>query len=195
VDDVPVLGPESDHRELQDLLASYGAPAYIRRARRVEEALNHLVLRCRRQRDVWLKVTRTRLALLKAHAGDWAILRPHVEDETDLVVLRRLYDELSPGLRVPVTPTTSTRVLRCALTDVVECLERFNRRWQKYLAEHDLAPINELREGYNRYYVFEKECAVRSAAVARQGFRRLEPLTFADLSAELPLLLVPRIKN
>ena len=52
----------------------------------------------------------------------------------------------------------------------------------------DLARVNQLRDGYNRYYVLEKECAVRSPKVARQGFRPLPPLTTADLAAELPPL-------
>jgi hypothetical protein len=41
--------------------------------------------------------------------------------------------------------------------------------------------------------VLEKECAVRSARIARQGFVPLEPLTIDDVSAQLPLLPVPRL--
>ena len=56
----------------------------------------------------------------------------------------------------------------------------------------DLSAVNELRKGYNRYYVLEKECAVRSARIARQGFAPLPPLTTGDLVAQFPLLPVPR---
>ena len=56
----------------------------------------------------------------------------------------------------------------------------------------DLSGINELRDGYNRYYVLEKEFAVRSARVARHGFVPLEPVTSGVLFELLPLLPVPR---
>ena len=59
------------------------------------------------------------------------------------------------------------------------------------LEETDLTEVNALREGYNRYYLLEKECAVRSARLARQGFRRLEPVTLEELAALLPPLPVP----
>ena len=94
------------------LLGRYAAPAYARRARRVEDAYADLLDACRRQRDEWLE---------------------------------------------PV-------------------------RWL----------LGELRDGYNRFYVLEKECAVHSPVIARQGFRPLEPLTAADLVAALPPLPVPR---
>ena len=68
----------------------------------------------------------------------------------------------------------------------------FNRRWRQFLDAVDLRPINELRDGYNRYYVLEKEFAVRSARVARHGFVPLAPLTAAALFELLPLLPVPR---
>jgi hypothetical protein len=37
----------------------------------------------------------------------------------------------------------------------------------------------------------EKECAVRNARVARQGFQTLPPLTLEELSSLLPPLSVP----
>ena len=58
----------------------------------------------------------------------------------------------------------------------------------------DLGPVNEVREGYNRYYLLEKECALRSPLLARQGFVRLNPLTVDDLAALLPPLPVPQLK-
>jgi len=48
--------------------------------------------------------------------------------------------------------------------------------------------VNELRDGYNRYYVFEKECATRSPLVARHGFRPLPPVSHADLLERFPPL-------
>ena len=65
-------------------------------------------------------------------------------------------------------------------------------KWE--LGQVDVAEVNRLRDGYNRWYVLEKECAVRSHAVARQGFVPLPPLTSAELAEHLPLLPVPRVK-
>ena len=193
MDDVPVLGPDTE-REQRELMASLDAPAFVRRARQVQNAYDDLIARARRQRLEWLTVVRVRLGLLRALAGEWDTLRPLVHDDAELDALRALHDELRPKLRAPVAPTTAAGTLRRTLRHVADGLALFNRRWQRYLSEIDLAPVNELREGYNRHYVFEKECAVRSPAVARQGFRRLEPLTLGDVAAELPLLPVPRIR-
>jgi hypothetical protein len=57
-----------------------------------------------------------------------------------------------------------------------------------------LGPLNELRDGYNRYYLLEKECAIRSVALARRGFTPLPPLTLDDLAVLLPPLPVPQLK-
>ena len=56
----------------------------------------------------------------------------------------------------------------------------------------DFTALNELREGYNRFYVLEKECVVRSLALARVGFVPLPPMTLAELTRLLPPLYVPR---
>ncbi len=138
-------------------------------------------------------MVRTRLGQLAALAGDWEALRPALADDDQLDMLRRLHDELRPALRVPVAPTASARALRRSAAALCASIVRFNRRWQEYLGGVDLAPLNALREGYNRHYVLEKECAVRSARLAREGFRRLAPLTAGELAALFPPLPVPRL--
>jgi hypothetical protein len=55
-----------------------------------------------------------------------------------------------------------------------------------------LGEVNRLRAGYNQYYVLEKECMVRSANIAREGFRPLPPATTADLLALFPLVRMAR---
>jgi hypothetical protein len=147
-----------------------------------------------KQRNEWLEMVRLRLGLVHGLAGNWDALRPLLADKGQLSALRDLHTELAPQLRAPVELTTSVWVLRQALTELQESIERFNRRWVAFVAQVDLAAINTAREGYNRYYLLEKECAVRSASVARQGFHRLEPLTGADVVALLPPLPVPRLR-
>jgi hypothetical protein len=64
-----------------------------------------------------------------------------------------------------------------------------------FLHTVNVTPVNELRAAYNRYYLLEKECALRSVRLARQGFRRLEPLTVEELALLLPLLPVPELND
>lgn len=195
MDDIPILGRDDDSRMFSRLLTQFDAPAYIRRARAVQAALDQLLDRCRRQRAEWLKMVRLRVGMLHALSCDWDALRPLLADDEQLDILRYQLAALAAPLRAPIEPTTSARSLRRALRELNESLEQFNAHWRKYLANVNLASVNELRDGYNRYYVLEKECAVRSARVARQGFVRLEPLTIEELSAEFPLLPVPRLRG
>jgi hypothetical protein len=176
----------------REVLAQYDAPAYVRRARAVEQAYEALLARCRQQREQWLEMVRLRVGILRATAGDWEALRPHVADDAQLDLLRNLHDTLAPLLRAPVEPTRAARPLRQALLELQQSIRRFNRRWEDYLAALDVAEVNEARAKYNRYYLLEKECALRSQAVARQGFRRLEPISPDDVARLFPPLACPR---
>jgi hypothetical protein len=190
MDAVPIAGRDDD--AFKQLLSQYDAPAYVRRARQVQAAFDDLLARCRRQRDEWSQMARLRLGMLRALAGGWDVLRPLLADEDQLRILQELEAALNPRLRVPVEPATSARVLKQALAELCESLKRFNCRWAAYLAEVDVSAVNKLRDGYNRFYLLEKECAVRNARVARQGFQPLPPLTVEELSSLLPPLPVPR---
>ena len=79
-------------------------------------------------------------------------------------------------IRAHVRPSSSGRVLQRALGELKESIERFNRRWQEFLHQVDLTHVNRLRDGYNRYYLLEKECAVRTFA--------LNPFELARSSAQ-----------
>lgn len=190
-----ILGRDGAEEAVKRFLSQYDAPAYIRRARGVEAAVEQLLDYCRRRRAEWLEIVRLRIAMLHALAGDWNNLLHFVADEHQLDILRYHLAALASVLRAPVQPTTSARALRRALHELHESLQRFNQRWQGFLASVDLTSINELREDYNRYYVLEKECAVRSARVARQGFVPLPPFTLDDLASQFPLLPVPLLRE
>ena len=137
---------------------------------------------------------RIHLGLLRALASDWRRLLPLLSDESQVAVLDHLEAVLQPRLRHPVEPAQSLRTLQRVLAELNESLARFNERWGRFLESVDLTQVNKLREGYNRYYLLEKECAVRSYRIALQGFQRLEPLTVSDLETLLPPLPVPHIK-
>ena len=195
MDEIPILSRDDGSHTVKQFMAQYDAPAYVRRARRVDAEWEGLLARCRRQREEWLALVRTRLAMLHALAGDWGRLAPLLADTEHIEALRRLHAELRPELRLPVPPTTSVRALRRAVAELAESVERFNRRWREYLGAVDLGPVNAARDGYNRWYVLEKECALRSARLARQGFRPLAPLTLEAVVAALPPLPVPRLRG
>jgi hypothetical protein len=192
--DMPIAGPGLEGQLLQRVVAQYGAPAYIRRAQQVQDALDRLMDRCRKQRDEWLPLVRLRLGLLKSLSADWDQLASWLAGQGQIEVLAHLHETLAPRLRVRVEPNTAPRVLRRALAELVESINRFNRRWVEYMDQLDLGEVNRLREGYNRYYLLEKECAVRSVRVAMQDFARLAPLTKADVAEMFPLLPVPQLR-
>src|SRR5437667_8685195 len=104
-----------DGAELNELIGLFDAPAYVRRARGVEEALEYLLARARHQRDEWLEMVRLRLGTLHALAGDWSALRPWLADDDQVRVLQGLYETLSPRLRLPPERNRSPRALRRAL--------------------------------------------------------------------------------
>jgi hypothetical protein len=195
MDETGILSNDRESKIFHQVMALHGAPAFVRRAQNVQYAWDGLLERCRRQRREWLEMTRVRLALLRALAGSWAALEPLLADAADVEVLAALERELQPALRQPMAATASQRKLLAALEEFIDSLEHFNDRWRNYLAALDLAEVNRLREDYNRYYVFEKECVVRSAAIARQGFQRLPPLTVADVAAVFPCLSCMRLND
>jgi hypothetical protein len=157
----------------------------------VELALEHLLEKGRKQREKWLLMVRINLARLHALAGDWSALAPWL-DEAQRQGLQELYALLAPRLRAPVERTTSARMLWWALRELIVSLERFNSRWLAWVAELDPGPVNEAREGYNRFYLVEKEAALRNPTLARRGYQPLGPLTAGEVLGHLPVLFVPR---
>jgi hypothetical protein len=110
-----------------------------------------------------------------------------VERAYDQLIERcaRKRTELLAGVRLH-RRTRNTR-----LRDLRASIARFNRRWWTFLEQLDLTEINRLRDGYNRYYQLEKECAVGSERLASMTFRRLEPVTVEEIRDRFPLLPLP----
>jgi hypothetical protein len=189
--------PGRDEHELffDQVVSHFDAPAYVRRGRQVQDAFQDLVDRCAAQRREWLAMPTLRLGHLFALTGDEDRLIPILANVDQVTVLLALQAELRPQLRIAMEPARSERCLCSALRTLCESLDRFNRRWLDHLAKVDLRLVNELRDGYNRYYVLEKECAMRSPVLAWRGFHPLEPLTRDDLQARLPFLPVPRLRD
>jgi hypothetical protein len=182
---------EADRQIFQQVVGQYGGPAFVRRGQAVQRAFDSVAESCRLKRDEWLQFVRIPLGTLVALAGSVAALQESLENPRQFQTLENLVEDLQPRLRLPPAPTTSSRVLARALAEVREAIERFNQRWQAFIAQLDLQHVNELREGYNRYYLLEKECAVGSIRVARQGFQMLRPVQPEDFLKIMPLLPVP----
>jgi len=111
----------------------------------------------------------------------------------ELAYLERLYAQWQPRLRSTVRPVKSASELVRPLSELARSFARFNGRWLAFVEELDLAPLNKLREDYNRYYLLEKECALWSPRIARIGFVPKKPATLEDMLDELPLLKVPAL--
>src|SRR5262245_44998508 len=177
--------------DVRMLKGLFDAAAYVRRARNVEAALEHVLGKARAVREEWLDMARMRIGVLYALTGDWAALRPWLADDEQTRVLAVLHEALAPKLRAPPEPTRSPRAQRGALRELLDSLERFNARWAEYVRKIDVTVVNQMREGYNRYYLLEKACAVRNEAVVRAGYAPLPPLDLAELQRLLPPLPVP----
>src|SRR5205807_8805670 len=99
-----------------------------------------------------------RLGRLYALAGAWERLSTWLADEEQVSILRKLHAELAPRLRLPVQATSRAGVLRRAVLELPDSIERFNRRWREFVQNVDAGHVNELRAAYNRYSGLEEEC-------------------------------------
>lgn len=192
-EELPLVGEGRD-KQFQQVLAHGGGPAFVARGKQCQEAWHQVLRSCRHKRAELLAMVGLRLGQLYALAGDWAALQPWMTED-HLAFLQQLHDELQPKLRMPVERSTSRKLLRRALLELKESMQRFNDRWREFLDQMDLAHVNELRDKYNKYYVLEKECIVRSPILARRGFQPLKAVTLADVEAEFPPLEVVELKE
>jgi hypothetical protein len=181
------LKVEPDERGLlQQLTAMFDAPAYIRRARHVERAYEDLIERCARKRMALLAGVRLHLGWIFRSAKTDELLQCGVEVAESIAVVTR-----ESGWRQRENVTSNRLISNSSLCDLQASIARFNRRWSAFLEQLDLSEINRLRDGYNRYYLLEKECAVGSERLASLTFRRLEPVTIDELRDRFPLLPMP----
>lgn len=159
--------PNREQTFANRVLATFDAPAFMKRAKGVEQAYDDLlqVLAHRRAKE---------LAPVREAAAE----------------VLRLGGAIAPALAalldLPTRPATDSA--RRAVRVLRDRSARFNRFWLGYLADLDLSALNALRDGYNRWYVIEKECIVGNREIARAGFAPLAPLTAGDLERLFPVL-------
>jgi hypothetical protein len=172
--------------EFRQLLGLYDIPAFARRGADVEYTLTSLDARCRRERLAMLEMVHLRLRQWSAAASG---------PESALEVLARPLDALWQVADAP-PPTwaeqkASRRRLRAVAADLIASVERFNRRWDRFLDAINFPHINRLIDNYNRFYVLEKECSLGSPRLAARHFVPKQPIERAELLAKFPLLPLP----
>jgi len=165
--------------ETRQLLGLFDVPAFARRGQDLEYALARLDTRCLRERAAMLEMVRLRLR-------QWAASSMGPDSRTVPLWLAS-GSEPSTWADRPAPERRRRAVAR----DLVASVERFNRRWTRFLAELDLDAINRMVDRYNQYYLLEKECVLGSARLAARHFVPRERLTPDGLLARYPTLPVP----
>ena len=159
--------------------AALGVPAFVRRARALEDAVARLresIARERASRLGWLFALARRLDESRRQGR---VLPPPVA-----ALLDALRDE--PGF--VARAATPSRNLPRASVDLLSRARDFNRRWLGYLESVPIDEIRALQSDYNRYYPIEREMALRGT---RMAFREIPLLETADLVRWFPPLPEP----
>ncbi len=185
----PQLSSETDaDAHVREVLGMFDVPSFARRGHDLESAIARLDDRCRRERTQRLEMVHMRLrqwAQVVSGPGGWA--------GVFTAPLGALY--LAAGAPEPTwaAATASLRRRKAAANDLVASVERFNRRWLRFMDELNLGPVNRLVEEYNRCYLIEKECVLGSPRLAARLFEPAEPVTLESLLFRHPPLPVPEL--
>jgi hypothetical protein len=181
----PIAGVEP---ELKSLLGLFDLPAFARRGQDLEYSLKRIHDRCRERRGESLEMVRLRLR-------QWSRAARGPEDWQG--VLSAPIDYLWPLAQseepVWARQPSPVRQRRRVARDLIAGVSRFNERWRQFLKSLNLEPTNRVIDQYNMYYVFEKECVVGSARIARRHFSPVSWLSPASLLEDYPLLPLPEL--
>lgn len=182
----PLAAQGDGELTLEQLCNLDSAPAFVRRGQDVEDSLNRLHNQCRRARTDMLEMVHLRLR-------QWAAVAIGPDDWSD-----RFDRPVAPLWSLAHAPTEpvwadrpgAPRRRRAVARDLIASMARFNRRWSRHVEELNLDPINALIDGYNRYYLIEKELLIGSARLASRLFRVYPSLTVESVFERHPPLPV-----
>ncbi|MHC4472845.1 MAG: hypothetical protein ACYTDY_00695 [Planctomycetota bacterium] len=171
-----------------------GVPAYVRRAKRLEDSTARLFDTAREAREEMLVFVALRFRqaldlLEEEHARE---LPP--ETVGALGGILEEIEALPSFCRLRERPRRAhrKRELDRALGSLGESVRRFNREWRRWLEEEaPLSEVNAQVEGYNKNYAFEKQCAVKYVPLNRIRAEKKRPLTVEDLLDRFPFLPEP----
>ncbi|MFO0944540.1 MAG: hypothetical protein U1D30_01135 [Planctomycetota bacterium] len=168
------------------ILGITDTPAYLKRAIRVQDAVQAVHKRCQHQREAWLEGVRLRLrawwTLIQVRPAEQGILTPF-----QYLQIQNAFS-MAFSEQTPIQPVANVAKTARVFLDLSESLDRFNQRWLRFVQTVDVERANRLIEGYNRYYLFEKECAFRSPRIAALGYQPLELISPDRLLQVFPLL-------
>jgi hypothetical protein len=176
--------------EVKEMMGLFDTPAFARRGHDLEITLRRLHDRCRNARGELLDMVQLRLRQWsRAVTGpdDWpGVFTASIEPLWPLA--------LAEPPRWSQTPAPIRRQ-RIIAGELISAVLRFNRRWQRFLEQLNLEPINIVIDHYNRYYVLEKECVMGSARLAARHFQPVPLLSTSTLSNDHPPLPVPEMRT
>lgn len=176
---------DPDERAKREIAGMFDAPAYVRRALRMQEAVELVRKKCRQQRAEWLEGVALRLrqwlAVVRDDPEAWQAATPAAVRVIDELASLGLMEDAALRARAQARPKE-------ALRNLGESVERFNRRWRRYTENLDTHAANQAIDGYNEHYLFEKECAFRSRRAAQLGYEPHERLDPLWLQTEFPFL-------
>ena len=175
--------------EINELLGLFDVPAFARRGQDLDYALSRIHARCRRERDGRLDMARLRLR-------QWAeaVTGPEAWREVFHEPIDPLWPSTGAAPPAWADRPAPPRRRRAIARDLVASLDRFNARWLRFLDDLNLDKVNRVIDGYNRYYLLEKECVLGSARLAARFFTPRPHLTRDALLADHPILPVPALK-
>lgn len=176
-----------EQQTFQQIAGVFDEPAFIRRAKRTDNAWTFLLQRAEREYLERLKMPLMRVARLEMLSSGFRAFGDHLEP-TSILAISRLFELHSPVLKRRLPPATRSSELAKETASLIDSFDRFNAKWQTFVRELDYDRINALRDGYNNYYVLEKECALQSFRTAADSFRPLPPVSDADVLERFPLL-------
>ncbi len=172
--------------EVKEMIGLFDLPAFARRGQDVEASQRRLHDRCRAMRGDLLDMVRVRL---RQWAG--AVTGTDEWRRVFTASIEPLWSYCDAGEPRWAEAHASSRRQLAIGRDLIAAVLRFNARWERFLDQVNLDPINEAIDRYNRYYVIEKECVVGSARIAARHFVPLGRIDKEKLLEVHPTLPVP----
>ncbi len=189
---------EGSRLEFLKILVEQGEePAFLRRSRRVSEALEQLHDQLQDQRHRLLKGPRSSLSVLALRVQqDWSKLGAYLANRDEVQIYEGLFNDWQPDsgelTRAKISWLWSIRRL---LVKFHSSVDRFNATWRRILDRVDLESINRMLREYNIYYPMEKTCAFGNEDIERLGFIATRPMTRDELQDAYPFIVVPQLRN
>jgi hypothetical protein len=184
------IGNADAEAGLKEVLGLFDLPAFARRGQDLEHTLRRIHHRCRAARGAMLEMVHLRLrqwASAVIGPDSWAPVLAH-----SIEPLWGLSQAKPPQWAATPAPMRQQRLIA---RDLIDSVNRFNRRWIHFLEHLNLGPTNAVIEEYNRFYLLEKECVMGSPRLAGRYFTEVPKLTTEMLRADHPILPVPELRD